>query len=118
MSDLNIDVICANTPAAKGRVERAHLTLQDRLVKEFRLAGISSIEEANAFLPKFTEDYNRRFARLPRVAHDAHRALQPDENLDDVFCWQETRKVTSQLTLHFKRTLYILEPVSAARTAS
>ena len=51
--ELNIDGICANTPAAKGRVERAHLTLQDRLVKELRLEGISSIESANAFMPRF-----------------------------------------------------------------
>jgi hypothetical protein len=57
MSDLNIDVICANTPAAKGRVERAHQTLQDRLVKELRLRGISRMDDANAYLPEFAQDY-------------------------------------------------------------
>lgn len=51
--ELNIDGICANTPAAKGRVERAHLTMQDRLVKELRLEGISTIEAANAFMPAY-----------------------------------------------------------------
>jgi hypothetical protein len=56
MSELNVDVICANTAPAKGRVERAHLTLQDRLVKELRLAGVSTLEEGNAFLPHFVED--------------------------------------------------------------
>ena len=65
MSELNIDVSCANTAPAKGRVERAHQTLQDRLVKELRLAGVSTIDEGNAFLPTFTEDYNRRFGQAP-----------------------------------------------------
>ncbi len=118
MSDLNIDVICANTPAAKGRVERAHQTLQDRLVKELRLAGVCSIEEANAFLPQFMADYNRRFGRMPRVDHDAHRALLPQDILEDVFTWQETRKVTRNLTFRFKRTMYLLEPSKAAKRAA
>src|SRR5450432_1821173 len=65
LSELNIEILCANTSQAKGRVERAHYTLQDRLVKELRLAGISSIEAANAFLPNFVADYNGRFAKLP-----------------------------------------------------
>jgi len=73
LGSLNIDILCANTPAAKGRVERAHLTLQDRLVKELRFLGISDIEGANAFAPEFMADYNRRFARAPRSEHDAHR---------------------------------------------
>src|SRR5215472_13992753 len=60
LHELNIDIICANTPQAKGRVERSFGTLQDRLVKELRLAGISTIEAGNAFLPAFMEDYNRR----------------------------------------------------------
>ena len=60
--------MCANTPAAKGRVERAHLTLQDRLVKELRLQRISTVDAANEFMPTFIEDYNRRFGKLPRIA--------------------------------------------------
>jgi len=113
--ELNIDGICANTPAAKGRVERAHLTLQDRLVKELRLEGISSIEAANAFMPRFIEDYNARFAKEPRDPHDAHRALRPDEDLDLVFCWRELRKVTKALTLHYERKLYLLADTAANR---
>jgi len=70
MSELNIDVICANTPAAKGRVERAHQTLQDRLVKELRLREISTMDEANRYLPEFMEDYNRRFARVARNEYE------------------------------------------------
>ena len=75
LSSLHIDILCANTPAAKGRVERAHLTLQDRLVKELRLREINDVEAANAFAPEFIADYNRRFARTPRSEHDAHRPL-------------------------------------------
>jgi hypothetical protein len=59
---LNIEIICANSSQAKGRVERAHKTLQDRLVKELRLAGVSSLAEGNALLPVFIADYNARFA--------------------------------------------------------
>ena len=106
--ELNIDGICANTPSAKGRVERAHLTMQDRLVKELRLEGISTIEAANAFMPAFMNDYNARFAKLPRDAHDAHRPIRSDEDLDSIFAWREQRKVTRNLTLHYERKLYLL----------
>jgi hypothetical protein len=118
MSDLNIDVICANTPAAKGRVERAHQTLQDRLVKELRLRGISTMDDANAYLPEFMQDYNRRFARVARNDHDAHRPLLERDGLDDIFTWQEERRVTAQLTVHHKRTMYLLEPTAQAKAAA
>lgn len=117
LSSLNIDILCANTPAAKGRVERAHLTLQDRLVKELRLRGISDVEAANAFAPEFIADYNRRFARAPRSEHDAHRPLQPSDDLARIFSWQETRLVSKSLTLSYKRALYVLDPTDAARAA-
>ena len=65
LSELNIEILCANTSQAKGRVERAHHTLQDRLVKELRLASISTMEAANAFLPAFVQTYNARFAKPP-----------------------------------------------------
>jgi hypothetical protein len=106
--ELNIDGICANTPAAKGRVERAHLTLQDRLVKEFRLAGISSLEAANALMPSFIEAYNAKFAKVPRNPHDAHRPLRPEEDLDLILAWRELRKVSQNLLLHYERKLYVL----------
>ena len=121
LSSLNIDILCANTPAAKGRVERAHLTLQDRLVKELRLREISDVDAANAFAPEFIADYNRRFARAPRSEHDAHRPLQvlgaDDRNLAGVFSWQETRLVSKSLTVNYKRVLYVLDPTDAARAA-
>jgi hypothetical protein len=65
---LNIDIICANSPQAKGRIERAFGTLQDRMVKELRLAGVSSIAAANAWLPGFITAYNTRFGRDPANA--------------------------------------------------
>jgi hypothetical protein len=117
LSTLNIDIICANTPAAKGRVERAHITLQDRLVKELRLREISDVKTANAFAPEFIADYNRRFAREPRCEHDAHRPLQSSDDLARVFSWQETRLVSKSLTVNFKRVLYLLDPTDAARDA-
>jgi hypothetical protein len=94
MFELNIDTICANSRAAKGRVERAHQTLQDRLVKELRLRDISTRDAANAYAPAFMEDYNRRFGREPQSTHDAHRSLLPHEKLDRVFTWQEERRLT------------------------
>jgi hypothetical protein len=72
LSELNIDILCANTPQAKGRVERAHLTLQDRLVKELRLQGIQALEAGNTYLPEFLADYNERFA--PRAPECPRRA--------------------------------------------
>jgi transposase len=74
---LNIEIICANTSQAKGRVERANKTLQDRLVKEMRLAGVNTLEAGNAFLPGFVADYNARFAKPPANAKDLHRPMAP-----------------------------------------
>jgi hypothetical protein len=109
LSELNIDIICANTPQAKGRVERAHLTLQDRLVKELRLRGISMPEAGNAYLPEFTQDYNERFSREPQSPHDAHRPVRDAEDLDQISTWQEERKLSKNLTVHYKSILYIVE---------
>ncbi len=68
LSELNIDIICANTPQAKGHAESAFATLQDRLVKELRLAGISTVTAANVWLPGFIAAHNARFAKPPRNA--------------------------------------------------
>jgi len=110
LAALNIDIVCANTPQAKGRVERMNKTLQDRLVKELRLRGISSMAEGNAFLPTFMEDYNRRFGRSARDPHDAHRPLRGDEDLDHIFAWQEDRRMSGNLTVHYKRRAYLVTP--------
>ncbi len=110
LSELNIDIICASTPQAKGRVERAHLTLQDRLVKELRLRDISSPEAANAYAPEFMADYNERFAREPFSHHDAHRPVRDDEDLGRIFTWQEDRKISRELTLHDRGGMYRIDP--------
>ncbi len=109
MYELNIDTFCANSSPAKGRVERAHLTLQDRLVKELRLRGISTIVEANAYAPSFIASYNARFAKPPRSDFDAHRPLRADENLDLLMTWRETRRVTKSLTVQYDRVMYLLD---------
>jgi transposase len=115
LSELNIDIICANSAPAKGRVERANLTLQDRLVKELRLKGISRVEAANAFAPEFIADYNTRFGKAPQNPFNAHRALQPSEVLDEIFTWQETRKLSQSLTFNYQRQLYVLADTEATR---
>lgn len=118
MHELNIDLICANTPAAKGRVERAHQTLQNRLVKELRLRQICSRAAANRYAPEFITAYNSRFAREPSNPHDAHRALSPRTNLNEIFTWQEERKLTGSLTLHYRRVMYVVDPTcDAAKVA-
>jgi transposase len=115
MYELNIDTFCANSSPAKGRVERAHLTLQDRLVKELRLRGISTVSEANAYAPAFTAAYNARFEKPPRSTFDAHRPLREDENLDLLMTWRETRRVSKALTVLYDRVLYLLDDTPANR---
>jgi hypothetical protein len=110
LAELNIDIICANSPQAKGRVERMNQTLQDRLVKELRLRGISTAAAGNAFLPEFMADYNQRFAREPRNPSNAHRPLRHEDDLDQIFSWQEERQMTRNLLVHFKRSAYLVTP--------
>jgi transposase len=109
MQELDIQIICANTPQAKGRIERANQTLQDRLVKELRLRGISDMEAGNAYLPEFQEDFNRRFAVLPRSTHDAHRPLLKTENLDVILTYQETRTLSKNLTVQSNHVIYQIQ---------
>ncbi|MCX2192843.1 ISNCY family transposase [Pantoea agglomerans] len=111
LHDLNIELICANSSQAKGRVERANLTLQDRLIKEMRLESISSIEEANVWLDSFILDFNRRFAKAPKYPKNLHRPVneQPAE-LDDIFAWQELRTLSKSLTFQYDKMLYLVEP--------
>jgi hypothetical protein len=114
--ELNIDIICANTPQAKGRVERANLTLQDRLVKELRLRGIDTIEAANAYVREFIADFNARFGKDPHNPKDIHRPLADHENRDGAMCHKEVRTVSQTLTLRYDKVLFILEPTDLAKT--
>ena len=115
LDELTIEIICANAPQSKGRVERCFGTLQDRLVKELRLAGIDTPEAGNAFLPGFLEAHNARFAKAPFSDRNAHRPLTERDNLDEVFAWREERTVTQSLTLQYDQTLFLLEPNEVTR---
>ena len=109
MQELDIQIICANTPQAKGRVERVNLTLQDRLPKEMRLRDITTWEAGNAYLPEFVADFNQRFAVQPRSTLDAHRLLTAHDNLAHTLTWQETRKLTKNLTIQFQKVVYQIQ---------
>src|SRR5215472_2156425 len=114
---LNIDIICVNSSPAKGRVERANKTLQDRLVKELRLAGAATLAEGNALLPAFIADYNARFAKAPANDKDLHRPLRAGDDLDDAFAWKEERTLSQALTLQYDKVVFILEPSEQAKAA-
>ena len=109
MQSLEIPILCANTPQAKGRVERANQTLQDRLVKEMRLHQINDMQQGNAYLPEFIVDFNARFAVQPRSSLDAHRPMLAQHNLDQILAWHETRLITKNLTLQFKNVVYQIQ---------
>jgi hypothetical protein len=116
MKELEVELICAHSPQAKGRVERANQTLQDRLVKELRLRGISSMAEANRYLPEFVADFNRRFAVAPRSAEDAHRPLGAAEDLDRILVLCERRTLSKNLTLSYNNVIYQIVTKRAAYT--
>ena len=121
MTELGIDVLCANTPQAKGRVERMNETLQDRLVKEMRLQGISSMAAGNAFLPQFRVDFNAHFAVAPRSAEDGHCPLLPQDDLARILTVQEQRVLSKNLTLNYHTVVYQIQttrPTYALRNAT
>jgi hypothetical protein len=113
--ELNVDTLCANSSQAKGRVERANLTLQDRLVKELRLRKIDTKEAANAYVPHFIADFNGRFGKEPRSAYNAHRPLRDDEDLDLILTCRVSRCVTATLTVQYDRVMYLLDDTAANR---
>ena len=109
LKDLGIELICANSPQAKGRVERKNGVFQDRLIKEMRLRGINSIEEGNAFLPEFLEEMNQKFGKEPASEKDAHRALRGQDDLERIFAKRDTRKLSKNLTFQHQGILYLIE---------
>ena len=109
MQSLEIPILCANTPQAKGRVERVNQTLQDRLVKEMRLLQINDMHQGNAYLPEFIADFNARFAVQPRSSLNVHRPLSAHQNLDQILTWQETRTISKNLTVQFKNVVYQIQ---------
>jgi len=106
MEELEIELICANSPQAKGRVERRNRDFQNRLIKAMRIAKICDIEAANAFLPSFLNKFNQKFAKAPKDPQNAHRPLLPTHNLDRIFCLQYTRQLSKNLTLQYDNVIY------------
>lgn len=110
LAELNIEILCANSSQAKGRVERADRTLQDRLGKELRMAGICDIDAGNTFLTSFLARFNQRFAIQPAKPEDVHRPLNiAASRLSDILCHREQRYVGAQLSFHYDRKQIILE---------
>jgi len=109
LAELNIEIICANSSQAKGRVERVNRTLQDRLVKELRLDNIRDMGAGNVFLPGFLERFNEKFAVEAAKPDDLHRRVSvSSERLSDILCHREQRHVGQQLTLAYDRKQLIL----------
>ena len=109
MDELGIQMIFALSPQAKGRVERAAGTFQDRLVTELRLAGASNIREANGMLEQFLPRYNRRFRVPPQCSESAYRPLGSGLCLEQVLCFKHRRKVARDNTVNFQlHTLQLL----------
>ena len=106
LNTLGIELICANSPQAKGRVERANQTFQDRLVKEMRILHINNYQAANAFLPAFIQSYNRKFAVLPRSTDDAHAPLDKDCDLDFLFSIHDYRIISKDLLIRYENVTY------------
>jgi hypothetical protein len=102
MADLGIEAIPAYSPQAKGRIERLWGTLQDRLTKELRLAGITTLEAADAFLPGFIAGYNRRFAKAPDDPMDAWVPLAADFDANYHFACRETRVVSEDHCISYQ----------------
>ena len=107
LQELGIEWIAAHSPQAKGRIERAFQTAQDRLVKGLRQVGAKDLETANAYLEQvFVPLWNRRFRCAPQRAGDAHRSLSPGTNLDSVLSMRESRTVGADYTLRWEGKLY------------
>ena len=109
MDELGIQMVFALSPQAKGRVERTAGTLQDRLVTELRLAGATTIGEANVVLKEFLDRFNARFGVVAQHPEVAYRPLEPDACLDSVLCFRHSRKVARDNTVKYRwRTLQLL----------
>ena len=139
LRDLNIELICARSPQAKGRVERVNQTLQDRLTKEMRLQGINDYDTANAWLPTFIEEHNQQFAKKPESQKDAHtpyyQECSPNSNeenqevinqinqanqeaankLEAILSHQEDRVLSKELTISYHGRLFQITEEKSGR---
>ena len=113
---LNIEILCANSSQAKGRVERKNRTLQDRLVKEMRLDGVTGMAAGNEWLPGYILRHNQQFAGTPARPDNLHRAVtESPDRLADILCWRDERYVGQQLTFSYERKRIMLEETEVSR---
>ncbi len=112
--ELGIEVIHALSPQAKGRIERTFGILQDRLVKEMRLAGVRTEDQANGFLEKFLPRFNQRFVKVAKKEGDLHRPLPKGINLREIFCIKVTRTINNGYIVKWKGRQLLIESVSMA----
>jgi len=116
LKELGVEAIHANSPQAKGRVERIFNTFQDRLIKEMRLANINTIDQANIFLEKYLPVYSKRFAVKPAKADNLHRPIPKGIDLDRILCIKTKRQLRNDFTVaHDKKLYQILDNVRAER---
>jgi len=111
MNQVGVSLISANSPEAKGRVERMNSTLQDRLVKEMRLANISTIKDANKFLKTYIPKFNKQFSVIPKKQANLHKLVNQEmkKKLPKIFSIQSQRKINNDYTIMFKNQFFQLE---------
>jgi hypothetical protein len=120
LKELGVELICANSPQAKGGIERLFQTLQDRLVKEMRLRGLASIEEGNDYLEEYLREHNDFFSIKAAKEEDVHRAVTEQE-LASAFCYKAERKLTNNLELSYEGRILqiqVKEPSYGLRRAN
>ena len=118
MSELGVEVIHAHSPAAKGRIERLFGTLQDRLVKEMRLARVASLAQANRFLEHYLPRYNQRFQVEPAQSADLHRRVPAQLDLNGVLCLKTQRRLNADSTVIHQGKVYLVEERVQAQTVT
>ena len=116
LKELSVEVIHANSPQAKGRIERIFNTFQDRLIKEMRLVNICTIDQANIFLEKYLPIYAKRFAVKPAKADNIHRPISKGMDLDRILCIKTKRALKNDFTVAHEKKLYqVLDNVRTKR---
>lgn len=109
LEDLGIKIILASTPQAKGKIERLWLTLQDRLTAELRLRGLSNLSDANKFLHDiYIEEHNRKFSISPRMSEKSFKRTRSADELENVFCVKESRKIGNGNVFSYEVDKYII----------
>jgi hypothetical protein len=114
LKELGIEVIHAHSPQAKGRIERLFGILQDRMIKEMRLAKIKTLEEANEFLETYLPLYNKRFSKTPLKQDDLHNPLAEGVDLREIFCLKDIRTINDGYTVRWKGKKFLIENASIA----